>query len=232
MGKMTDIRATSNNIQNPDIIFNGCKSGVEFEERTVAFLQTLGLEAHKTKANDGGIDIITYVKTSKHKYSFSIQCKYYNKPLGKTPIQEIYTGTHFYDKSYMPVVITNNRVTHEARVYAKDLGVEIIAGNEWDEIMETFQTEKQVSVNQHKGLMGVIIATILKDPTYYTNSVTDPIHPPVSDNEQLRLELMSKYDEAVECEREASRLEQQVSAYKQRSITLQKEAILQNLNYI
>lgn len=112
------------NIIPENIVFNNCYSGTEFENKTVDFLRLAGLTANRVgKANDGGIDIEASVNIQGVKYSYYIQCKYYNKPLGKGPIQEVYSGAAFYNNIGKPVVITNNEVTFNARTYAKKLGV-------------------------------------------------------------------------------------------------------------
>jgi hypothetical protein len=76
------------NIIPENIVFNNCYSGTEFENKTVDFLRLAGLTANRVgKANDGGIDIEASVNIQGVKYSYYIQCKYYNKPLGKGPNQ-------------------------------------------------------------------------------------------------------------------------------------------------
>lgn len=51
-----------------------------------------GLTANRVgKANDGGINIEVNMNVQGAEYSYYIQCKYYNKPLGKGPIQEVYS---------------------------------------------------------------------------------------------------------------------------------------------
>lgn len=57
---------------------------------------------------------------------FFIQCKFHDRPVGKTPVQEIYTGCNYFGNDGYPVVITNNRMSSETRAYAKQLGVEAI----------------------------------------------------------------------------------------------------------
>lgn len=75
-----------------NIIFSSC-TGTDFENRVVEILNRYGFNAKKTGKSDGGIDIVATGTTSPKTYSFNIQCKYFNKPLGKAPIQEVYTGT-------------------------------------------------------------------------------------------------------------------------------------------
>ena len=97
-------------------LFQNCYTGTDFEKLMVQFLGEHGFGAKKTGSNDGGIDIIATSITRPIKYSFNIQCKFFNKPLSKAPIQEVYAGTHYYNNGAAPVVITNNRVTAEARI--------------------------------------------------------------------------------------------------------------------
>ena len=123
-------------------LFQNCYSGTDFESLMVQFLGEHGFRAKKTGSNDGGIDTIATSITKPIKYSFNIQCKFFNKPLSKAPIQEVYAGTHYYNNGAAPVVITNNRVTAEARIFAKKLGVEIIADAEWTEIKQVIDSKK------------------------------------------------------------------------------------------
>lgn len=122
-----------------NIVFVGCYDGKDFENGVVAFLNKNGFTANRVGNNDGGVDIIAKSNTEPVEYTFNIQCKYFNKPVGKTPIQEVYTGTQYYGNGGYPVVITNNRVTTEARVYAKRVGVEVIDEQVWEEIKQVYK---------------------------------------------------------------------------------------------
>lgn len=212
-----------------NIIFSSC-TGIDFENGVVAFLNRYGFKAKKTGKSDGGIDILATSTTSPKTYSFNIQCKYFNKPLGKAPIQEVYAGTHYYGNNAKPVVITNNRVTAEARVYAKRLGVELIADAEWLEIKQVLQVQKIINPNPHKGLLGILLAHIVRDKDYLNEAVRDMPKIP-SDREMLKLELINNFEEAEEYIKEAARLQQSASQYQQRALSLQKEALLKNLDY-
>lgn len=88
-------------------LFQNCYTGTDFENLMVRFLGEHGFRAKKTGSNDGGIDIVATSITRPIKYSFNIQCKFFNKPLSKAPIQEVYAGTHYYNNGAAPVVITN-----------------------------------------------------------------------------------------------------------------------------
>lgn len=153
------------NIIPENIVFNNCYSGTEFENKTVDFLRLAGLRANRVnKANDGGIDIEATVNIQGVEYPYYIQCKYYNKPLSKGPIQEVYSGVAFYDNIGKPVVITNNEVIFNARTYAKKLGVEIIADSEWDEMKDACNSKK--ARYQHTGLLGIVILSAIKNTEY------------------------------------------------------------------
>ena len=78
-----------------DIIFKGCKTGIDFENMTVDFLKKAWLDAHKTGKNDGGIDIVATTSINGTERKYYIQCKYYNKTVGKHPVQEVYAGSKY-----------------------------------------------------------------------------------------------------------------------------------------
>ena len=88
-------------------MFEGYKSGFEFEEGLVDYLRSSRFEANRTGKSDCGIDIVA-VSNTVPKYTFNIQCKYQNAPLGKRAVQEVYTGTAYYGNGGKPVVVTNN----------------------------------------------------------------------------------------------------------------------------
>ena len=72
-----------------------CLSGADFEDWVVGALERCGLTAERTGKNDCGVDIIAEYKDGKNIHRFYIQCKFYNKPLGKAPVQEIFTVRPF-----------------------------------------------------------------------------------------------------------------------------------------
>lgn len=223
----------SKDLINEDIIFNNCRTGIDFENKTLDFLRLAGLTANRTGgANDGGIDIVASVNIQSIEYSYYIQCKYYNKPLGKSPIQEVYTGCAFYDNIGKPVVITNNEVTFNVRLYAKKLGVEIIADTEWDEIKEACISKK--TKGQHYGLMGTIISSAIKSPEYAIQAMATEskrIISGPSDKDKYKLQLQSDFDMAEEYLKEAERLQQKAIKNQRLAFERQKKAILASLDY-
>ena len=142
-----------------NIDFERCNSGIEFEEWVKELLGQLRMKAERVVKNDCGIDIIAIAAVNKNTTKrFYIQCKYYNRFLGKGPIQEIFAGTAHHKEYGEPVVITNNYVTFETRRYAKDLAVEIIAAPEWEEFKRINIEGRVDNPNQHTGLFGLMIA--------------------------------------------------------------------------
>lgn len=109
------------------IDFERCTSGIEFEGWVCDLLRKLSFPADRVGKNDSGVDIIARATWNGKVHRFYIQCKYYNKPVGKTPVHEVFAGTAFHKDYGRPVVIVNNTMTYEARRYAKELGVEIIS---------------------------------------------------------------------------------------------------------
>lgn len=94
-----------------DIDFERCTSGIEFEEWVRELLGQLRMKAERVVKNDCGIDIIAIAAVNKNTTKrFYIQCKYYNKPLGKGPIQEIFAGTAHH-KDY-PTLAKQEKVRH------------------------------------------------------------------------------------------------------------------------
>lgn len=223
----------SENIITEDIIFSNCRTGTDFENKTLDFLRLAGLTAQKTGgANDGGIDIVASLNIQGTEYSYYIQCKYYNKPLGKNPIQEVYTGAAFYNNIGKPVVITNNEVTISARTYAKKLGVEIIADSEWEKIKETNNSQR--AKIQHTGLMGIVISGIIKSSEYATHAVateSEHIVSTISEKDKYRLQLQSDFDMAEEYLKEEERLQQKARKYRRMALERQKKAILASFDY-
>ena len=222
------------------------KSGVQYEEYVVSFLKELTFNAKKTGNNDGGIDIVCTAKMPEvvdpetgeifdsEIRTFMIQCKFHNRPVAKAPVQEVYTGVHFYDPTNkaFPVVITNNRVTFEARTYARKLGVEIIADTEWAEIYRAKETGEIVNPNQHTGLMGLILSKVTNNREYLNNLVIETkVDHSLDTKEELKLQLISDFDEAEEHMKEAAYLQDLASKHSQKAVSLQKRATLAALEH-
>lgn len=81
-------------------------SGYDFELWVQGILTTLKFDAQRTKGNDNGVDIIATLDERGHHLKYYIQCKFHNRPVGKTPVQEVYTGCNYFGNDGYPVVIT------------------------------------------------------------------------------------------------------------------------------
>jgi len=207
-------------------IFNDCKTGVDFENRIVDVFRLLGFKTTKTGSNDGGIDIIVEGTVEDTLRKFYIQCKFYNRPLGKTPIQEVYSGTHYYGNDGTPVVITNNHVTVEARLYANKLGVEIISDTECVEFKRLMSGELTYTP-QGTGLFGIMLWQVSNGNGSIPDSTSaSPTSEKKKDLESIKLQIKSEFDEAEECIKEAAYLQEQALRYSQRALKIQQKAIL------
>lgn len=207
----------------------GCKTGIDYENKIVIMLLGLGFKAQRVGKNDNGVDIFASITINKTEYKFNIQCKYYNMPLEKAPIQQVFTGTCYYNNGGIPVVITNNSVTFEARLYAKELGVEIIGDIEQEEMRQVFKTKTLINRNQGK-LLSIMYAKLMNDPGLIPD-IQSQEKVVNSNKEELIKEIVSKYDMAEEMSKEAARLSLEAANKTQESLRLQKEAMLMNLEY-
>lgn len=135
-----------------------CYDGLRFQNAVEDMLKALGFTVQQFSTNDNGVDlfadIIQNINGEQVKKRFYIQCKYWNKAVGKSAICEVFTGSYYYKNAGSPAVVTNNRVTKAARDYAKALGVEIIADKEWREIKSVSQAGT-IKI-QRSGLLAVI----------------------------------------------------------------------------
>lgn len=223
----------SSDIIRNNIIFGNCYTGKDFENKTVDVLQWVGFNAKRVGGpNDGGIDVVANINIQGVEYSYYIQCKYYNHSLGKGPISEVYSGSIAYGHGETPVVITNNKVTFQARLYAERLGVEIIADAEWEKIKEAWNSKKVDE--QYHGLMGIIVARRIKDLEYEQQAVmteAKQIAPTLSDEKEFELQLLSDFDMAKELLKEKERLQRQANRYERMAFERQKKAVLAYMKY-
>ena len=116
-----------------------CLTGADVENTVRNLLVNLGFDAHLTGKEDRGIDIIASKTVDGKAYKFYIRCKFWNTTVGMEPIQEAFTDCYYFGNEGTPVVITNNRVTVEARQYARKLGVEITGKAEFEEISHSYK---------------------------------------------------------------------------------------------
>ena len=213
------------------IDFERCTSGIEFEDWTKDLLRDLSFNADRVGKNDSGVDVIAKAQWNGKVYRFYIQCKYYNKPVGKTPVHEIFAGTAFHKDYGRPVVIINNTMTYEARRYAKELGVEVIAEPEWDEFENIIKTGTDSNPNPRDGLFGMMIASLLNKSSYIPQSLINEDPEASKSRQELQLQIISDFDEAKELSKEAGRLQLRAAQYQERALEIQKRAMLRNIAY-
>lgn len=206
-----------------------CLTGVDFENRTIEMLRSIGIDASSTGKEDKGVDIVALANLDGITNKFYIQCKYWNNTIGLHPIQEVYTGTHYFGNDGTPVLFTNNRVSLEARIYAKKLGVEVIGDAEFKEVRDARKTGSIKNPNS-QGLLAIILGACVGDLEYVKRSMMKPKEK-IDTKEELRLTLVNDFDKATEYTKEAARLQQEASYLTQKALTLQKEALLKNLDY-
>lgn len=212
-----------------DFEFRRWKSGTEYENWVKDTLTELHFKAERKGKNDSGVDIIAETNWEGRKHRFYIQCKHYNKPVGKGPIQEIYAGTAFHKDYGSPVLVTSNIVTFEARLYARELGVEIISDPEWEEFARIVAEKKDDNPNPRKGLFGMMVAAVIGTKAYLQK--VEPDDEKNKTKQELRQQIMSEYDEATECVKEAAYLHQKAAQYQERALELQKRNALRSLFY-
>lgn len=206
-----------------------CKTGADFEQAVLLLLKGCKINAQATKKEDNGVDIIaTYLyKDTSRKYY--IQCKFWNHTVGLHPVQEVYTGAHYFGNDGTPVLITNNRVTLEARKYARKLGVEVIGDAELKELRQSRSEKRPVNPNSY-GLHRLIMAYLSKDSEFAKEVLEEPLKE-VRSTEQIEIALKDDFDSAIEYTKEAARLQQEAAYCTEKALTLQKEALIKNLKY-
>lgn len=211
-----------------------CMSGYDFELWVQSILTTLKFDAKRTKGNDNGVDIIATLDERGNQLKYYIQCKFHNRPVGKTPVQEVYTGCNYFGNDGYPVVITNNRMSSETKAYAKQIGVELITEYQLNELSLLLKTGKIVNEN-YTGLMGIILGKLTRRLDLFEKAVKAYNKEPIknvetTDKEKLKNELINTFDQVDLLLQESAELQMRSNACQQQAISLQKEALLRNLN--
>lgn len=211
-----------------------CMSGYDFELWVQSILTTLKFNAKRTSGNDNGVDIIATLDEMEHHLKYYIQCKFHNKTVGKTPVQEVYTGCNYFGNDGYPVVITNNRMSSETKAYANKLGVEVITEYQLNEVSLLLKTGKIVN-ESYTGLMGIIIGKLANRLDLYKKSIKayDKKHNKIEEptaKEEIKNELINIFDQANILLQESAELQMRANACQQQAMSLQKEALLKNLN--
>ena len=148
--------------------------------------------------DDNGVDVIATKQVDGVEHKFYIQCKFHNRVIGKAPIQEVYTGYKYFGGDGHPVVITNNRMTTEAKAFANKMAVEVITEYQLNELRFLSRSKKLVN-DKHTGLFGLMLSSLTNDYELGQNAVK--IYDKscyeieeVTDKEQLNNELINSFD--------------------------------------
>lgn len=105
-----------------DVKFSDEMSPYEYEYFCSGILSSQGWESKVTKGSgDQGVDIIA----RKNGTSIAVQCKKFNQPVGNFAVQEVFSGSAYYDVDHS-IVVTNNTYTPSARRLASKLNVFLI----------------------------------------------------------------------------------------------------------
>ncbi len=114
--KMNFRKWKKNNFMNINYIRR--LDGFAFESYVENQLKGIGFSVEKTSSSyDFGVDLFLENK-------YAVQLKNYTGKVGIAAIQEIYAGSHYYEK--IPVVLATNHYTKSAIELAEKLGVELI----------------------------------------------------------------------------------------------------------
>lgn len=205
-------------------------TGIDFEKGCVEILEHCGFKAYQTGKEDKGVDIIASITIGENVKKYYIQCKFQNKTLSMHPVQEIFTGTHYRGADGVPVLITNNHVTYQARQYAKALGVEIISAPEWIELKAAHRNKHIINPDR-QGLAGILIGMLSGNQEFATHNLQAPVIKP-DDRDVLKATIIDEFDKLLEYRKEADRLRQQASMIEQKAIIMQREEMLRHLGFL
>ena len=76
-----------------------------------------------------------------------------------------------------------------------------------------------------------MIAALLNDPDHIPESLINEDAEKVKNQRELKLQIMSDFDEAKELSKEAGRLQLRAAQYQERALEIQKRALLRNIGY-
>ena len=69
------------------------------------------------------------------------------------------------------------------------------------------------------------------DKDYFDKVITSTEGEKIKNKNELKLQIISEFDEAEECVKEAAYLQQKAAQFQQRALNIQKRALLRNLTY-
>lgn len=112
--------------------------GLDFENYCVQILEGKGIAIEKTpKTGDHGVDILAYPLGG---CKVAIQCKRYNKPVGNTAVQEVYSGKDFYQAS-IAIVVSVSGYTRAAKQIADSLNIALLDHTELSDYFDNLLSD-------------------------------------------------------------------------------------------
>ena len=76
-----------------------------------------------------------------------------------------------------------------------------------------------------------MIAAYMNSSKYLPQSLLEENEEKAKSKKELKFQIMSEFDEAEECVKEAAYLQQKAAQFQQRALNIQKRALLRNITY-
>lgn len=161
-----------------------------------------------------------------------IQCKNHKVPLEKTAVAEVYAGMHVRNATAdncIPVVFSTSDASEETRLYAKQLGVELILSHEMSMIIQAKKTGK-VPYDNYGILMRTILFYHTHDEVWFDALPDNKSNlAMVSMAEQYMDSAKSEFDKAEVYLNNAAALEQKALENRKKALDIQKVAVYRSL---
>jgi len=112
------------------------QQGIEFEKEVLRVVKDMGFLADSTaRSADGGIDILAHRDDPPLAGRYIIQCKDWSKPVPVEVVRELY-GVVTARQATEGILITTSRFTKPALEFASGKPLELIDGQQWQEMVE------------------------------------------------------------------------------------------------
>ena len=129
-------------LDDGDLSFANLHSGQEFEEYLQRIFTRLGYDARLTDkaGGDQGADLIL----RKQGFTYVVQAKFYEKPVGNKAVQEVSAALRWYGAS-LGIVVTNSTYTKSARSLAVKNRVTLIDGDQLKSLVKMAYSERALT---------------------------------------------------------------------------------------
>lgn len=102
------------------------KSGIDYENFVFGVIQRSSHKCRRTPNNDQGVDLVVSLRTGKQ---VAVQCKFYERPVSNSAVQEVVAGKGLYGCTYA-CVVSKSSYTKSAKELAKANGVRLLHHSE------------------------------------------------------------------------------------------------------